>query len=309
MAEFASTSAALTVCRRIEEWIAALPAPDEPWTTALARSKADAAVCAKRLKALAGSKKAKAVAEREALARDEAARAEAFRALWLGRSAALVASLGALRAELAPELARLDAECAAARDALARLAPGARAAAARIFYDGTPDRAFSNFAPFALRPLGGLDLAKGEKLFHLVKVTLCGDADCAWRVLQTNDAPALRALGREAAGYENAVAAGWDDVDSHWLLLVCLLVKLAACARAENAALRRELVASARLYVAEGARDDRRCGIGFHATDGAPLEHVDEWGRNALGHACMGVARYLAHVDEAAGAVPDAAAG
>ena len=60
---------------------------------------------------------------------------------------------------------------------------------------------------------------------------------------------------------------------------------------------------------AEGARDDRRCGIGFHATDGAPLEHVDEWGRNALGHACMGVARYLAHVDEAAGAVPDAAAG
>ena len=74
MAEFESTSAALTVCRRIEDWIAALPAPDESWTTAFARSKADAAACAKRLKALAGSKKAKAVAEREALARDEAAR-------------------------------------------------------------------------------------------------------------------------------------------------------------------------------------------------------------------------------------------
>ena len=118
MAEFESTSAALTVCRRIEDWIAALPAPDESWTTAFARSKADAAACAKRLKALAGSKKAKAVAEREALARDEAARADEFRVLWLGRSEARVASLSTLRAELAPELARL-ARAPRARDARA----------------------------------------------------------------------------------------------------------------------------------------------------------------------------------------------
>ena len=259
-----------------------------------------------RLKALAGSKKAKAVAEREALARDEAARAEAFRALWLGRSAALVASLGALRAGLAPELARLGAG-APPRRRRARAPRAARAAAARIFYDGTPDRAFSNFAPFALRPLGGLDLAKGEKLFHLVKVTLCGDADCAWRVLQTNDAPALRALGREAAGYSaRSPRAGTTSTRTgccSWPPRQARRVRArgerraAARARRVGAAVRRR-----------GARDDRRCGIGFHAADGArsSTSTVDQ----RLGHGVHGRrAVPRARRRSGRGRAPDAAAG
>ena len=48
------------------------------------------------------------------------------------------------------------------------------------------------------------------------------------------------------------------------------------------------------MYIAEGAKDDTRCGIGVHASDSLLFEKVDVWGRNILGHACMAVAAYCA---------------
>ena len=294
------------VVGRVSDWIREQTAnePEAGWVEAVAQSKAASAAASKRLKALETSKKPKLVVERESLEREETARASSFRDAWLARAWAMVESLRSLHSELADNLAKLDALFLAERAALSSLAtPAELAASVRLFYDGTPDKLFSNFAPFPFA-LGQLEFPKGEKLFHLVKVVLCGDRDCAWAILNTNDAVALRALGRDARGYDAAIAAGWEDVDSGLLLLVCIVIKEAAVvftdeqreggAGSAGALLLRELVSSAAdgLYVAEGARDDSRCGIGFHATDGAPLDHVAEWGRNALGHACMAVGRY-----------------
>ena len=53
------------------------------------------------------------------------------------------------------------------------------------------------------------------------------------------------------------------------------------------------------LYIAEGAKDDDRCGIGIHAEDVAVLRDATAWGRNQLGHARMLVAEWAA--EEVAG--------
>lgn len=48
------------------------------------------------------------------------------------------------------------------------------------------------------------------------------------------------------------------------------------------------------LYVAEGAKDDDRCGIGIHADAADLFDRVGDWGRNQLGHASQLVAMWLA---------------
>ena len=58
-------------------------------------------------------------------------------------------------------------------------------------------------------------------------------------------------------------------------------------------ALSTDLARSASLHIAEGAKDDDRCGIGIHASEPDVFD-MDRWGRNQLGHACMLVSRYLA---------------
>ena len=60
-----------------------------------------------------------------------------------------------------------------------------------------------------------------------------------------------------------------------------------------NIDLMREIAALAcgsLVYIAEGAKDDARCGIGIHADELDVLERLEAWGRNQLGHASMIVA-------------------
>ena len=86
-----------------------------------------------------------------------------------------------------------------------------------------------------------------------------------------------------------------EDVDSGLLMLVCLIIKLAQLQpeyRMANASLYEELAkdaASNLVYIAEGAKDDSRCGLGIHATKPTIMDEMDRWGRNQLGHACMAV--------------------
>ena len=96
---------------------------------------------------------------------------------------------------------------------------------------------------------------------------------------------------------------GGGGLLSGLLLLVCVIIKMAQLQpeHAEaNAGLRAELVGDGRalregrlLYIAEGAKDDDRCGIGIHAR-GTWRCCATAWGRNQLGHECMLVAEWAA---------------
>eukprot|EP00656_Telonema_subtile_P008807 TRINITY_DN14119_c0_g1_i3.p1 TRINITY_DN14119_c0_g1~~TRINITY_DN14119_c0_g1_i3.p1 ORF type:complete len:590 (+),score=110.82 TRINITY_DN14119_c0_g1_i3:1-1770(+) len=130
----------------------------------------------------------------------------------------------------------------------------------------------------------------------------------------TAGGPALRSLGREVRNYTE-LGGEWEDVGSGLLLLVNIVIKLAAirpcfanppCQPPQEEWQRRitanrplydQLLLDARsassVYVAEGAKDDTRCGIGFHATHPELLENIGAWGRNQLGHACMVVSGFL----------------
>ena len=214
----------------------------------------------------------------------------------------LAERLRALHIKLQPALRAAEAHCLRRRSALAAMLEEATRAGYRVFYDGTSDRAFSNFMPHRFA-IGRLGFLKGEQLFHVAKAMVCGDVAAAQRMLTTAGGPALRRLGREVEGY---VERGWlwEEVDSGLLLLVCVIIKVAQLQpeHAEaNAGLRAELVGDGRalregrlLYIAEGAKDDDRCGISIHAEDVAVLHDATAWGRNQLGHACMLVAEWAA---------------
>ena len=83
-----------------------------------------------------------------------------------------------------------------------------------------------------------------------------------------------------------------------------------------NAALRTDLAGDGvqlrdgqLLYIAEGAKDDDRCGIGIHADDAELFERLGEWGRNQLGHACQLVAMWLVGVNGVTARMDDGNAG
>jgi len=161
----------------------------------------------------------------------------------------------------------------------------------RVFYDGTSDDVYSNFKPFRFA-IGRLGFLKGEQFFHVAKALLCKDLATAETMMLTTGGPALRTLGREVKNYkENGQA--WEDVDSGWLLLVCLIIKVAQLLpehASHNVALCTALEQEQALYIAEGAKDDSRCGIGIHASEPGLMERVERFGRNQLGHATMAVA-------------------
>ena len=104
----------------------------------------------------------------------------------------LAERLRALHTELQPALRAAEAQCLRRRSALAAMPEEAtRAGACRVFYDGTSDRAFSNFMPHRFA-IGRLGFLKGEQLFHVAKAMVCGDVAAAQRMLTTAGGPALR---------------------------------------------------------------------------------------------------------------------
>ena len=247
--------------------------------------------------------------------------------------------LMSLLEELQPALRDAEAHCVRQREVLAQVQPAARREACRVFYDGTSDAAYSNFKPYRFA-VGRLGFLKGEQFSHVAKALVCRDVPAAGRMMQTTSGPALRRMGREVSGYAEH-GGSREAVDSGLLLLVCVIIKVAQLqpAHAEaNAALRTDLAGDGvqlrdgqLLYIAEGAKDDDRCGIGIHADDAELFErlgerlgewgrliHVDdaelferlgEWGRNQLGHACQLVAMWLVGVNGEAARMDDGNAG
>ena len=122
----------------------------------------------------------------------------------------------------------------------------------------------------------------------------------------------------QVRGYSEHGGA-WEDIDSGLVLLVNITIKLAAL---DLVHVRNDLVSDAQraaamqlfeelaqdgvagVYIAEGAKDDSRCGIGVHASESALFEKVDSWGRNMLGHACMACAAHCAAESTKSAAAP-----
>ena len=225
--------------------------------------------------------------------------------------------LMSLLEELQPALRDAEAHCVRQREVLAAVQPAARREACRVFYDGTSDAAYSNFKPYRFA-VGRLGFLKGEQFFHVAKALVCRDVPAAGRMMQTTSGPALRRMGREVSGYAEH-GGSWEAVDSGLLLLVCIIIKVAQLQPAHaqaNAALRTDLAGDGvqlrdgqLLYIAEGAKDDDRCGIGIHADDAELFERLGEWGRNQLGHACQLVAMWLVGVNGEAARMDDGNAG
>ena len=233
---------------------------------------------------------------------------EAQRAIAAAALPPMMASFMRLHEDLKPLLTALEAKCQTMRDDVAALPTvEERSERVRVFYDGTADTLYSNFSAHRLA-IGPLGFMKGEQLFHVVKAMLCQDLEAGCTMCVTTGGPALRGLGREVRGYFER-GGEWDNLDSGLVTLVNITIKLAAielvhvpheltsveqrqAAMELHDALRAD--GEARLYIAEGAKDDARCGIGVHATDAQLLEKMGSWGRNALGHACMAVAAYCA---------------
>merc|ERR1712007_283788 len=161
---------------------------------------------------------------------------------------------------------------------------------------GTADCTYSNFQQFRFA-VGSIGFMKGEQFFHVAKALLCKDLPTAVQMMITTGGPPLRRLGHEVSNYAE-FGAEWEDVDSGLVLFVNTVIKLAAlqpCFSAANDILHQEFKYDGprKMYIAEGAKDDVRCGIGIHADDPTILQVMDSWGRNQLGHACMLVSRYL----------------
>jgi hypothetical protein len=194
-----------------------------------------------------------------------------------------------------------------------------RAAACRIFYDGTSDDVYSNFKPFRFS-IGALGFLKGEQFFHVAKAMLCEDLPSATRMMLTTGGPKLRSLGREVSNYDQHGTA-WEDIDTGLVLLVCLTIKLAALRPVQHdgnedrplqsGKLLAELIDDGSranlLYIAEGAKDGSRCGIGIHAEMPDIHERCGAWGRNQLGHACIVVATHVSAPESAIAAVQEPA--
>ena len=206
---------------------------------------------------------------------------------------ALRESLLALLDESRPLLQRAERQCRARIADLAAMPVEKRGEACRIFYDGTSDDAYSNFKGHRFA-IGRIGFLKGEQFFHTAKAILCGDFESAVGMVTTTGGPALRSLGREVTGYTERGQL-WEDVDSGLVLLVCILIKVAQLdeadvLRAEMQGDGADLARGSLVYIAEGAKDDARCGIGIHADEANVLERLDAWGRNQLGHASIIVA-------------------
>ena len=273
------------ICRRVQQWLTDARHPS-PWFCAkeeLARQlqaqlqKATSKSERKKINKEFDARRQKLVQDTEQVARENLV--------------GIFKEFFALRDELEADLVAADNACRFVRDSISALQD--RGHHCRVFYDGTGDDAHSNFKQyrFAVGPVG---FCKGEQFFHVAKALLCDDLDSAVKMMATTSGPTLRSLGREVSNYREKGSL-WEDIDSGLLLLVNATIKIAQLEppfRETNSKLGLELERDAEnnLYIAEGAKDDSRCGIGIHATDSRLYERMDEWGRNVLGHACMVVA-------------------
>ena len=132
-----------------------------------------------------------------------------------------------------------------------------------------------HLSPFTL---GGVDYSSMEQYMMHRKALTFGDSVTAEKILATDSAVRIKALGREVRDYNDVI---WNGV-RQIVIYNGLLEKFR-----QNGELRDMLLATGDSILAECAVQDRIWGIGLSMTDGRRLD-LSSWnGQNLLGFALM----------------------
>lgn len=146
------------------------------------------------------------------------------------------------------------------------------------FHDVDKENGFlSNWYPSPFE-LGSVRFSCMEQYMMYQKAVLFGDADSARRILRETDPQTIKALGKQVAGYDDAIWSGVRQI----VIYRGLLAKFS-----QNVALGKLLRETGDAILAECAVRDRIWGIGLSPSDPRRLD-LREWrGQNLLGFALM----------------------
>lgn len=132
--------------------------------------------------------------------------------------------------------------------------------------------------------LDGVKFSSEEQHMMYSKAVLFKDTEVAAKILQTEDPAAIKALGRMVKNYDDAI----------WCARSYEIVKRGLYAKfSQNPRLRKKLLSTGNLLLAECAVNDRKWGIGVSMND--PRNQIPQcWrGSNLLGQVLMDVRAML----------------
>lgn len=148
---------------------------------------------------------------------------------------------------------------------------------------------YSNWHPARFVDEGGRAFENSEQFMMWGKATLMGDHLMAERMLAVSDPKALKAMGRQVKGYD----------DARWVAhRLAVVVQGCYLKFSQNPAMKAELLATGDRMLVEASPDDRIWGIGLEESDPRCLDRAQWQGLNLLGEALM-VVRELLREDKA----------
>ncbi|MDD3335687.1 MAG: NADAR family protein [Eubacteriales bacterium] len=131
---------------------------------------------------------------------------------------------------------------------------------------------------------GGVSFSSMEQFMMYQKAVCFGDEDIVAQILHTEDAAAIKALGRLVSGYD----------ENHWNGVRQIVVYEGLYAKfSQNDALKAKLQATGDALLAECAVKDCVWGIGLSMNDPDRLDRTKWRGHNLLGYALMMVRNRL----------------
>ena len=121
--------------------------------------------------------------------------------------------------------------------------------------------------------------------YMMYKKAICfDDMEIAEKILKTQDAAEIKALGRQVSGYQDNIWSGLRQI----IVYEGLLAKFS-----QNELLRKQLIKTRDAILAECAVRDQIWGIGLSMKDPKRLD-ISQWrGQNLLGYALMMVRKKI----------------
>lgn len=150
-----------------------------------------------------------------------------------------------------------------------------------LFYQ--KDNPFSNFYPAEI-DAEGHHFATSEHYFHFKKAELFDDQETMAKILQTDDPRKAKALGRQIHNFNESF---WSNYCEEFMLTVNL------AKFNQHPDLRKILLDTGDLILAEASPTDRKWGIGMKATDYGASDPSNWKGQNLLGKVLMKVREQL----------------
>ena len=141
----------------------------------------------------------------------------------------------------------------------------------------------SNWYP-SVFAASGVKFSSMEQYMMYCKAICFQDLTAAAQILKTDDAAAIKALGRNVSDYDDNLWNGIRQI----VVYKGLLAKFT-----QNADLRERLKATDNAFLAECAVRDRIWGVGLSMTDPDRLDRSKWRGQNLLGYALMMVREQL----------------